>query len=306
MSIPELRRRGYPEQMIIGTLAGAGTLGLLIPPSIILIVYGVTVNESIARLFIAGILPGIMLALLFMGYIAVHATLRPEIAPETAATVSLAEKLRNSISLVPVILLILAVLGSIYTGVATATEAAVLGVVGGLILSALQGSLTRESFTDSLMGATRTSCMIALILAGSAFLTLAMGFTGLPRKLALAIDALDLAPLTLILALTLFYVLLGCFLDGISIVVLTMAVVEPMIRQAGIDLLWFGIYLVIVVEMAQITPPVGFNLFVLQGMTGHEIGYIARAALPMFFIMCLAVAIVVAFPQIVTFLPSRL
>jgi tripartite ATP-independent transporter DctM subunit len=306
MSIPELRARRYAEPMTIGTLAGAGTLGLLIPPSIILIVYGVTVNESIARLFIAGILPGIMLALLFMGYIAVHATLRPEIAPETATTVSLAEKLRNSISLVPVILLILAVLGSIYTGVATATEAAVLGVVGGLILSALQGSLTRESFTDSLMGATRTSCMIALILAGSAFLTLAMGFTGLPRKLALAIDALDLAPLTLILALTLFYVLLGCFLDGISIVVLTMAVVEPMIRQAGIDLLWFGIYLVIVVEMAQITPPVGFNLFVLQGMTGHEIGYIARAALPMFFIMCLAVAIVVAFPQIVTFLPSRL
>jgi tripartite ATP-independent transporter DctM subunit len=306
MSIPELRARRYAEPMTIGTLAGAGTLGLLIPPSIILIVYGVTVNESIARLFIAGILPGVMLALLFMGYIAVHATLRPEIAPETAATVSLAEKLRNSISLVPVILLILAVLGSIYTGVATATEAAVLGVVGGLILSALQGSLTRESFTDSLMGATRTSCMIALILAGSAFLTLAMGFTGLPRKLALAIDALDLAPLTLILALTLFYVLLGCFLDGISIVVLTMAVVEPMIRQAGIDLLWFGIYLVIVVEMAQITPPVGFNLFVLQGMTGHEIGYIARAALPMFFIMCLAVAIVVAFPQIVTFLPSRL
>ena len=306
MSIPELRARRYAERMNIGTLAGAGTLGLLIPPSIILIVYGVTVNESIAQLFIAGILPGIMLALLFSGYIAIAALVRPEIAPEKAAAVPFAEKLRNSLSLLPVILLILAVLGSIYTGVATATEAAVLGVVGGLSLSALQGSLTRESFVDSLMGATRTSCMIALILAGSAFLTLAMGFTGLPRKLALAIDALELSPLTLILALTVFYIVLGCFLDGISTVVLTMAVVEPMIREAGIDLLWFGIYLVIVVEMAQITPSVGFNLFVLQGMTGHDIGYIARAALPMFFIMCLAVALVVAFPQVVTFLPSRL
>jgi C4-dicarboxylate transporter, DctM subunit len=306
MSIPELRARGYTERMNIGTLAGAGTLGLLIPPSIIMIVYGVTVNESIAKLFIAGILPGIMLALLFSGYIAIAALLRAEIAPESETAMPLGEKLRNSLSLLPVILLILAVLGSIYTGIATATEAAVLGVAGGLILSALQGSLTRESFTDSLMGATRTSCMIALILAGSAFLTLAMGFTGLPRRLAEAIGALGLDPLTLILALTLFYVLLGCFLDGISIVVLTMAVVEPMIREAGIDLLWFGIYLVIVVEMAQITPPVGFNLFVLQGMTGHDIGYIARAALPMFFIMCLAVALVVFFPEIVTFLPSRL
>jgi C4-dicarboxylate transporter, DctM subunit len=306
MSIPELRARRYAERMSIGTLAGAGTLGLLIPPSIIMIVYGVTVNESIARLFIAGILPGIMLALLFSSYIAIASLSRPKIAPESGAAMPLGERLRHSLSLVPVIALILAVLGSIYTGVATATEAAVLGVVGGLVLSALQGSLTRESFTDSLMGATRTSCMIALILAGSAFLTLAMGFTGLPRKLALAIGALDLTPLTLIVALTIFYIVLGCFLDGISIVVLTMAVVEPMIREAGIDLLWFGIYLVIVVEMAQITPPVGFNLFVLQGRTGHDIGYVARAALPMFFIMCLAVALVVAFPEIVTFLPSRL
>ncbi|MGH6944036.1 MAG: TRAP transporter large permease [Geminicoccaceae bacterium] len=306
MSIPELRARGYAERMNIGTLAGAGTLGLLIPPSIIMIVYGVTVNESIARLFIGGILPGLMLAFLFMGYIAIVGLLRREIAPEREAAMPLSDKLRNSAGLAPVILLILAVLGSIYAGIATATEAAVLGVVGGLVLSALQGSLTRKTFTESLMGATVTSCMIALILAGSSFLTLAMGFTGLPRRLAEAIGALELAPLTLIIALTAFYIVLGCFLDGISMVVLTMAVVEPMIRQAGIDLLWFGIYLVIVVEMAQITPPIGFNLFVLQGMTGHDIGYIARAALPMFFIMCLAVALVVAFPQIVTFLPARL
>jgi C4-dicarboxylate transporter DctM subunit len=306
MSIPELKSRAYDERMTIGTLAGAGTLGLLIPPSIIMIVYGVTVNESIAKLFIGGILPGVMLALLFMGYIAIAAWLWPQIMPPRDAPTPWRQKLRGSIALAPVILLILAVLGSIYTGVATATEAAALGVAGALVISALQGSLTRASFTESLLGATRTSSMIALILAGSAFLTLAMGFTGLPRTLAETIGAMGLSPLALILALTVFYIVLGCFLDGISMVVLTMAVVEPMIRQAGIDLLWFGIYIVIVVEMAQITPPIGFNLFVLQGMTGRDIGYIARAALPMFFIMCLAVALVIAFPEIVTFLPSHL
>ena len=297
MSIPELRRRGYPEQMIIGTLAGAGTLGLLIPPSIILIVYGVTVNESIAGLFMAGVFPGIMLALLFMSYIFLRAVFTPQSMPPREPARGFARKFRDSFSLMPVVLLILAVLGSIYAGIATATEAAVLGVAGALILSLLQGSLTRESFVESLMGATRTSCMIALILAGAKFLTLAMGFTGLPRDLAAWIGSLGL---------TVFYILLGCFLDGISAVVLTMAVVEPMVRQAGIDMLWFGIFLVIVVEMAQITPPVGFNLFVLQGMTGHQIPFIARAALPMFAIMVLAVVLVVAFPEIATWLPSQM
>jgi len=306
MSIPELRRRGYPETMIIGTLAGAGTLGLLIPPSIILIVYGVTVNESIAGLFMAGVLPGIMLALLFMAYIVARALLRPEAMPPRDLASSFVQKVRNSFSLVPVILLILAVLGSIYTGVATATEAAVLGVVGALAISRLQGSLTKDSFIESLMGATRTSCMIALILAGADFLSLAMGFTGLPRNLAAWIGSLELSPLALIIALTVFYIILGCFLDGISAVVLTMAVVEPMVRQAGIDMLWFGIFLVIVVEMAQITPPVGFNLFVLQGMTEHEIPFIAKAALPMFGIMVLAVVLVVAFPEIATWLPDQM
>ena len=306
MAIPELRRRGYPEQMIIGTLAGAGTLGLLIPPSIILIVYGVTVNESIAALFMAGVLPGIMLAFLFMAYIFLHALLRPAGMPPRGEATGFVRKLRDSLSLLPVVLLILAVLGSIYAGIATATEAAVLGVTGALIISALQGSLTRHSFTESLMGATRTSCMIALILAGADFLSLAMGFTGLPRDLAAWIAGLELSPLALIVALTAFYIVLGCFLDGISAVVLTMAVVEPMVRAVGIDMLWFGIFLVIVVEMAQITPPVGFNLFVLQGMTDHQIPYIARAALPMFFIMVLAVVLVVAFPEIATWLPAQM
>jgi tripartite ATP-independent transporter DctM subunit len=306
MSIPELRKRAYPEKLIIGTLAGAGTLGLLIPPSIILIVYGVTINESISKLFIAGVLPGILLALLFMSYIVLAALLNREAMPPAEARQSFGQKLKDSLGLLPVIVLILCVLGAIYLGLATATEAAVLGVTGALLLALVQGSLTRETFMTSLMGATRTSCMIALILAGSSFLSLAMGFTGIPRNLAAWINTLELSPLALIAALTVFYVILGCFLDGISTVVLTMAVVEPMVRQAGFDMIWFGIFLVIVVEMAQITPPVGFNLFVLQGMTDHDMPFIAKAALPMFFIMCLAVILVVAFPEIATWLPEKM
>ena len=306
MAIPELQRRRYPERLIIGSLAGAGTLGLLIPPSIILIVYGVTVNQSIDQLFMAGVFPGMMLAVLFMGYIAFWSLTHRDQMPPPDARVSFWRRLGESTQLIPVLLLILAVLGSIYFGFATATEAAALGVVGALVISAAQKSLNWKSFKESLMGAAVTSAMIALILAGAAFLTLAMGFTQLPRNLAGWIGSLELTPLMLIVALTVFYIILGCFLDGISAVVLTMAVIEPMVQQAGFDMIWFGIYLVIVVEMAQITPPIGFNLFVLQGMTGHDMGYIARAALPLFCMMILAVVLVVAFPEIATWLPETL
>lgn len=304
MSIPELRRRGYPERMIIGTLAGAGTLGLLIPPSITLIIYGVAVNESIAQLFIAGILPGLMLATLFMGYVVAWSLLRRRQEDQPMKTDP--GRWRDVLGLIPVLALIVAVMSSIYTGIATATEAAVLGVIGALILSALQGSLTRASFIDALLGATRTSAMIAFILAGSTFLSLAMGFTGLPRTLATWIGEMGLSPWMLILALTGFYIILGCFLDGISSVVLTMAVIEPLVRQAGFDMIWFGIFLMVVVEMAQITPPVGFNLFVLQGMTGKDMAFIARAAAPMFAIMVLAVGILSLFPSIATYLPDAM
>jgi tripartite ATP-independent transporter DctM subunit len=306
MSIPELRRRGYPEPLIVGTLAGAGTLGLMIPPSLTLIVYGVTINESIAKLFIAGIVPGLVLAALFMGYIIIWSILRKERIPRPDTSASLRQKLSQSRFLIPVVCLILTVLGSIYLGFATATEAASFGVLGALALAAAQGSLTWQSFVASLMGAVRTSCMIALILAGAAFLALSMGFTGLPRALATWIASLELSPIALIAALTLFYIVLGCFLDGISSVVLTMAVVEPMIRAAGIDLIWFGIFIVVVVEMAQITPPIGFNLFVLQGMTGHEINYIARTAVPFFLLMCVMVVLLVAFPDLATWLPETM
>jgi len=304
MSLPELSQRGYPDGISIGSLAGAGTLGLLIPPSIIMIVYGVSAEVSIAQLFIAGVLPGILLALLFSGYLAAWALLNPSKVPPRDAPLSFGAKLRESRHLIPVMLLITAVLGSIYAGIATATEAAALGVVGSLAISAAQGSLTWQTFRDSLLGGTRLYCMIALILSGAAFLTLAMGYIGLPRHLAEWIGSLGLSPFYLLVALMLFYVLLGCFLDGISMVVLTMGVILPTIQKAGIDPLWFGIFIVLVVEMAQITPPVGFNLFVLQGMTKREIGWIARQTLPFFFLMLAAIGLIYLFPQIVSWLPA--
>ena len=306
MSIPELRKRNYPERFLLGTLAGSGTLGLLIPPSIILIIYGVTVEESIAKLFIAGIIPGIGLALLFMIYVVGWSLKNKKIMPEISEDFSFIDKVKQSGQLLPVILLIFAVIGSIYAGIATATEAASLGVLGALVLSFFQKSLTKESFSKSLLGATKTSCMIAFILAGSSFLTLAMAFTGLPKNLAVFIDTLQLSPYMLLLVLTIFYIILGMFLDGISAVVLTMAIIEPMIRQAGFDMIWFGIYLVIVVEMAQITPPVGFNLFVLQGMAKRDMGFIARSAFPLFLLMILAVIIIIAFPQLALWLPEQM
>jgi C4-dicarboxylate transporter DctM subunit len=306
MSIPELRKRNYPESFLLGTLAGSGTLGLLIPPSIILIIYGVTVEESIAKLFIAGVIPGIGLAILFMIYVVGWSLRNKKIMPIISEDFSFVEKIKQSGQLLPVVLLIFAVIGSIYAGIATATEAASLGVLGALILSYFQKSLTKESFSKSLLGATKTSCMIAFILAGSSFLTLAMAFTGLPKNLAVFIDTLQLSPYMLLLVLTIFYIILGMFLDGISAVVLTMAIIEPMIRQAGFDMIWFGIYLVIVVEMAQITPPVGFNLFVLQGMAKKDMGFIARSAFPLFLLMIFAVIIIIAFPQLALWLPEQM
>jgi len=306
MTLPELGRRGYPEHMVIGTLAGASTLGLLIPPSIIMIVYGVAAEVSISKLFIAGVLPGIMLACLFSGYIVLWALRHPEQVPAAERSFRLREKLAASRSLIPVVALILAVLGSIYAGFATATEAAAVGVVGALTISALQGSLSWRNFSDSLMGATRLYCMIALILAGAAFLTLSMGYIGLPRHLAEWIAALGLSQAQLIVALTVFFILLGCFLDGISMVVLTIGVLMPTVTAAGIDPIWFGIFVVLVVEMAQITPPVGFNLFVLQGMTGRQLTWIARVTLPMFFLMCVAVTLIYVFPGVVTWLPQQM
>ncbi|PCJ74862.1 MAG: C4-dicarboxylate ABC transporter permease [Rhodobacteraceae bacterium] len=304
MSVPELMDRGYPERLVIGTLAGSATLGLLIPPSIILIVYGVATDQSIARLFVAGIIPGIMLVAMFGGYVIVRALMNPSSIPSENAKYTFMEKVKSSRRLIPVLILIIGVIGSIYAGIASPTDAAALGVIFAIILSFFSGTLSWKMLKESLMGATITSAMIAFILGGAAFLTVSMGFTGIPRNLAAWIGAFDLSPLALLGVLTIFFILLGCFLDGISVVVLTTSIIMPMIDGAGIDPLWFGIYLVIVVEMSQITPPVGFNLFVIQGLTGINILSIARSALPFFLLLLAAVGLIIAFPQIVMFMPS--
>ena len=306
MAIPELSQREYPESLILGTLAGSATLGLLIPPSIILIVYGVATEQSIARLFIAGVLPGILLVVLFVGYVVIWSLFNKDKIPPGDADIPFAEKIKKSKNLIPVLLLISGVIGSIYTGIASPTDAASVGVVLAMVLSWHSGTLNKQTFKDGLIGATKTSCMIAFILTGAAFLTVAMGFTGIPKLLAQWIGSFQLSAYSLLGALTVFFIILGCFLDGISVVVLTTSVILPMVEQAGIDPLWFGIFVVIVVEMSQITPPVGFNLFVIQALTGRNILHVAKAATPFFLLLLVALGIIVLAPQIVTFLPNNM
>lgn len=353
MTLPELRKRGYDDFMSVGSLAGSGTLGLLIPPSIIMIVYGVAAEVSIARLFIAGVIPGIILMLIFSGIVMGYALLKPHLIPPRDPVMSLREKLWESRRLLPVVLLIFTVLGSIYGGLATPTESAVLGLVGAFILSAIDqlyirrnliiagsftaamilagmsgllawdqvgvfalfgflglaiasGGISWALFKESAYGGMRTNCMIALILSGAAFLSTAMGYTGLPRMLAEWITAMNLNQGLLIVALTIIFIIMGCLVDGISMVVLTTSVILPTVKAAGIDMLWFGIYIVLVVEMAQITPPVGFNLYVLQSMAKKSMGYVALAAFPFFIGMNVMVAMVFFFPDVVTWLPNQM
>ncbi|WP_252731555.1 TRAP transporter large permease [Lentibacter algarum] len=308
VTIPRLLERGYNEKLVIGVVAGSGTLGLLIPPSIILIVYGVATEQSISRLFAAGILPGILLMGLFMCYVGIHTTLFPAYTKQART----AEKVewKASLRLIPIVLIIGSIFGVIYTGWASPTDAAAVGVFFSLIFAIAsdrhEGRTSIAPYIEGLMGAVRTSAMIVLIYIGASFLTVSMGYTGIPRELALWINTLDLTPAQLLIALTIFFAIAGCFLDGVSIVLLTTAVMVPMVQQAGFDLIWFGIYLVIVVEMSQITPPVGFNLFVMQGLTGKDIIYLSKAALPFFMLMLLAVVLIYVFPQIVTFLPNSM
>ncbi len=306
MSLPELRKRGYDDRLSMGTLAGSGTFGFLIPPSIIMIVYGAATEQSIARLFLAGIGPGILLALLFCVYVMIWATFNKDKMPPPEPASSMSEKMRALGLLMPTVLLIVGVIGSIYAGFASPTEAAVIGVAGAILISMLSGGLDRAGFVTSLRGAAITSCMIAFILAGASFLTVAMGFTGIPRTLAAWIGDQGFSQYALIAVLLVFFIILGCFLDGISIVVLTTSVILPMVLAAGIDPIWFGIFLVLTVEMSQITPPVGFNLFVIQSVTGKNIFTIAYYALPFFLLLVLATAIITVFPGIALWLPSTM
>ena len=306
IALPELRRRGYDEDVAIGSLATSGTLGILIPPSIIMVVYAVAAEVSIIRVFLAGMIPGAIVMGLFSLYIAVWALLNPAKQPAPEPRLSFAGKLRASTQLIPCALLIVGVIGTMLVGWATATEAAAFGVLGSLILAALTGTLSWRAFLDSLTGATRLSCMIMFILAGAAFLTKAMALTGIPAALAGAVAAMELGPYGIIAVLTVVYVLLGTALDGVSMIVLTTSIVVPMVTQAGFDLVWFGIFIVLLVEIAEITPPVGFNLFVMQTLTGREQTAVARAALPFFLMLVATVVICTVFPRVVTWLPDAM
>jgi len=306
VALPELKKRGYDERMSLGSLCGAGTLGLLIPPSIIMIVYAIAAEVSILKMFVAGVLPGIVLIALFSGYIAVWALLNPERTPQTVELMSFGERMHAARNLIPCMALIVFVMAAMFTGWATATEAAAFGVLGALIIAWWSGTLTVASFWQSLIGATRLSCMILFILAGAAFLSSCMAFTGIPRALAEWVASLGVGPYALLAVLAAVYLVLGCLIDGISMIVLTMSIVLPMIEAARIDLIWFGIFIVILVEIAQVTPPVGFNLFVLQTMTGRDINYVARASLPFFFMMLACIVIITAFPGLATWLPDVL
>jgi tripartite ATP-independent transporter DctM subunit len=303
IALPELKKRGYDEMVSLGSLAGAGTLGILIPPSIMMVIYAVQANESIIQIFLAGFLPGLLVMALYSGYIVLWSLANPHKTPPADPPLSFKEKLKESLNLIPCMLLIAMVFLSLLLGWATATECAAWGVLGSLAIAWWQGALSWSSFWQSVMGATRVTCMIMLILAGASFMSTSMAYTGIPQALASWVDGLHLSPYALIAALTVMYIVLGTALDGISMIVLTTAVVIPMVKQAGFDLVWFGIFVVLVVEMAEVSPPVGFNLFVLQTMSGKDSNTVARASLPFFLLLVLAVAIITVFPDIVMVIP---
>lgn len=304
ISLPELKKRGYDEKLSLGTLAGSGTLGLLIPPSIPMVVYAVTANVSVLQVFLGGFLPGLLIMALYMGYVIIWSLLNPDKTPPRDPSLPFFEKLRQSAKLMPCLVLIAAVFLALILGFATATECAAWGVSGALFLAWWSGTLSWKTLFESIMSATRLTCMIMLILAGAAFCTAAMAYTGIPMALAEWVKGMQLSTHMLVLALTVMYIILGCLIDGISMIVLTAVIVLPMVKEAGFDLVWFGVYLVIHVEMAQITPPVGFNLFVLQNMSGKDTWTIAKAAFPFFILLNIAVFIITTFPQIVLFLPK--
>jgi tripartite ATP-independent transporter DctM subunit len=303
IALPELKKRGYDEMVSLGSLAGAGTLGILIPPSITMVVYAVAANVSIIQIFLAGFLPGFLVMALYSGYIAGWSLAHPEKTPPAEPDMTFRQKLHESRQLIPLTLLILLVFFSLMLGWATATECAAWGVMGSLAIAWWHNALTWESFWASVMGTVRVNCMIMLILAGASYMSTSMAYTGIPATLASWVDSFHLSPFALIAALTVMYIVLGTALDGISMIVLTTSIVVPMIKQAGFDLVWFGIFVVLVVEMAEVSPPVGFNLFVLQTMSGKDSNTVARASLPFFFLLVVAVAIITVFPDIVMVLP---
>jgi C4-dicarboxylate transporter DctM subunit len=309
IALTELLKRGYSRDIAVGSLAGAGTLGFLIPPSNILIIYGVLADVSIIKLFTAGLIPGLLLAGCFMAWVMIHTTIRKDLVPESERALRhlpWGERFAALKDLAPAIFLIACVLGSMYGGIATPSEAAAVGVLGAALVAIFQGSLTVEAMRQIAIGSVVTCSMIALILLGASILGSAAAFLGIPAKVAAFVQELGLSPLQLMLALIVFYLVLGCFLDGFSMIVMTLPIALPIVKLAGFDPIWFGVFIVLVVEMAQITPPVGFNLFVIQGITGDSLAYLAKVTLPYLAIMVAFTILLVLFPGIVMFLPNLL
>jgi tripartite ATP-independent transporter DctM subunit len=300
----ELRKRGYDESLSLGSLAGAGSLGLLIPPSIVMIIYGVLAEVSVTRLFAAGILPGLLVAGLYSAYIAGRCAMKTGLEPKTVK--HLASKQRAILDLLPILFLVTLVLGAIYSGLATPSEAAAVGVLGTLVVATLLGQLSWNVLRESLMGAVRASAMICSILVAAAFLSTAMGYMHVPQDIASLIAEMEIGSYGLIAMLAVLYISLGLFLDGISIIVMSLPITLPLIIAMGFDPVWFGVFLVLMVELGQMTPPIGFNLFVIKGLTGVPIGRVARAAFPFFLLMSLGVVLITVWPQIVLWLPSVL
>lgn len=309
MTLKELLRRGYAPEVAIGSLAGAGTLGFLIPPSTVMIIYGVLADESVLRLFTAGIVPGLLLAGCFSAWIMLHTSLRPEFVPESERRlrrVGLGARIAALRELGPALFLILCVLGSMYGGLATPTEAAALGVVGAAAISWWQEALSPAVLRAIALGTVQTSSIMGLIILGAKILGNVAAVLGIPDAAAAAVSSWNLSPIMLIVALMLFYLLLGTVLEGFSMIATTLPVVLPIVTAAGFDKLWFGIFLVLVVEMAQITPPVAFNFVVIQSLTGRSTGFIARVTFPYLLIMMGFVLLLAAFPELVSFLPDRI
>ena len=304
INFEELQKRGYDSDLSIGSLAGAGSFGLMIPPSIIFIIYGVLSEQSIAKLFLAGVFPGLLLAGLFSLYIAIRSSINPNVAPKVYQKYTLKDYAKCFTLILPILILIVVVLGSIYTGIATPTEAAAVGVVIALLMVVLMGQMTREIFWGSISGALETSCMVCTLLAAAAFLSTVMGLLHIPQDISTAIGGFDLSPYQLLSVLAAFYILLGFFLDGISITIMSLPICLPLIVKAGFSPIWFGVFLVTMTELAMITPPVGFNLFVIQGMCGYPIGKVAKAAIPFFFLMALGATVISIFPELAIWLPE--
>lgn len=304
ITVPELQSRGYDKGLSVGSLAGAGTLGFMIPPSMMMLVYGIIGEVSIGKLFIAGIIPGLMLASVFSLYIMGRCLINPGLAPAGADRHSWSQRIKAIPEILPVLLLILAVLGSLYAGWATPTEAGAVGVIGSMVFAFMTRSMSWEVFRSSLMGAVKTTSMIMLIVMGASFLSIVVGYLGITRKLTLFVTEMGLSPLMLILILSVLYLILGCLVDGFSMIVMTTPIVLPMVTASGFDTVWFGIYLVLMIEISQITPPVGFNLFVISSLNNDDIFVIAKYAFPFFVLMALVTVLITVFPQIILYLPN--